>query len=125
MSQHFTLLLLSFMLFYPASGAFVSLSQATLMDIEPARHEHNMARWTFAGSVGVVAGPLALSAIVALGMGWRALFVAFAGLTLVLVALAWRFRFDKANPEVGQRQTSRRRSLGCGRRSGVVTCCAG
>ena len=78
-SQHFTLLLLSFMLFYPASGAFVSLSQATLMDIEPARHEHNMARWTFAGSVGVVAGPLALSAVVALGMGWRALFVAFAG----------------------------------------------
>ena len=93
-SRHFALLLLSFMLFYPASGAFVSLSQATLMDIEPARHEVNMARWTFAGSVGVVAGPLALSAVVALGMGWRALFVAFAVLALVLVALAWRFRFD-------------------------------
>ena len=93
-SQDFTLLLLSFMLFYPASGAFVSLSQATLMDIEPARQEYNMARWTFAGSVGVVAGPLALSAVVALGMGWRTLFVVFAGLTLVLVALAWRGRFD-------------------------------
>ena len=93
-SRHFALLLLSFMLFYPASGAFVSLSQATLMDIEPARHEVNMARWTFAGSMGVVAGPLALSTVVALGMGWRALFVAFAVLALVLVALAWRFRFD-------------------------------
>ncbi|MBN2394496.1 MAG: hypothetical protein JXR84_27430 [Anaerolineae bacterium] len=67
--QGFPLLLLSFVLFYPASGAFVSLSQATLMDADPARHEHNMARWTFAGSLGVVAGPLALSAVVALGVG--------------------------------------------------------
>jgi len=54
LSQGFPLLLLSFILFYPASGAFVSLSQATLVDIDPVRHEHNMARWTFAGSVGVV-----------------------------------------------------------------------
>jgi hypothetical protein len=30
------------------------------MDIDPARHEQSMARWTFVGSLGVVAGPLAL-----------------------------------------------------------------
>jgi len=59
-SGTFSLLILSFALFYPASGAFVSLSQAALMDTDPARHEHNMARWTFAGSLGVVMGPLAL-----------------------------------------------------------------
>jgi len=103
-SQSFAVLLLSFVLFYPASGAFVSLSQATLMDIEPGRHEVNMARWTFAGSVGVVAGPLALSVVVALGMGWRALFAAFAVLTLALVAFAWRGRFDHGDvpaPSVG------------------------
>ncbi|HOU11608.1 MAG TPA: MFS transporter [Anaerolineae bacterium] len=99
LSQHFALLLLSFVLFYPASGAFVSLSQATLMDVEPARHEHNMARWTFAGSLGVVAGPLVLSAAVALGTGWRvspwrALFIGFAALALILLVIAWRFRFD-------------------------------
>ena len=29
------------------------------MDLEPDRREHNMARWTFAGGVGVVLGPLA------------------------------------------------------------------
>jgi FSR family fosmidomycin resistance protein-like MFS transporter len=89
-SQNFLVLLLSFILFYPASGAFVSLSQATLMDSDPARHEHNMARWTFAGSLGVVAGPLALSAAVALAVGWRGLFLLFAGLTLALWAAAWR-----------------------------------
>lgn len=67
-SQGFTLLLLSFVLFYPASGAFVSLSQATLMDSDPTRHEGNMARWALAGSLGVVTGPLALSAGATLGM---------------------------------------------------------
>lgn len=98
-SHSFALLLLSFILFYPASGAFVSLSQATLMDVDPARHEHNMARWTLAGSLGVVAGPLALGAAAALGVGerlspWRALFAGFAALALFLLLLASRFRFD-------------------------------
>jgi len=92
-SQSFAPLLLSFILFYPASGAFVSLSQATLMDVDPARHEHNMARWTLAGSLGVVAGPLALGAAVALDRGWRVLFAGFAALALFLLLLASRFRF--------------------------------
>jgi FSR family fosmidomycin resistance protein-like MFS transporter len=88
-STSFVPLLISFALFYPASGAFVSLSQATLMDADPARHEQNMARWTFAGSLGVVAGPLALAGSLALGGGWRELYLLFAGLTLVpLVTLA-------------------------------------
>jgi len=73
-SQSFWLLLLSFILFYPASGSFVSLSQATLMDTASDRHEHNMARWTLAGSLGVVTGPLALGAASMLNWGWRGLF---------------------------------------------------
>ena len=62
----FIALLVAFAILYPASGAFVSLSQATLMDLEPERREHNMARWTFAGAVGAVAGPLLLAALVLL-----------------------------------------------------------
>jgi len=58
--------------FYPASKAFVGLSQATLMDSGPNRHEQNMTRWTFAGSLGVVAGPIALSTA-PLNLGWRGL----------------------------------------------------
>jgi FSR family fosmidomycin resistance protein-like MFS transporter len=92
-SQGFALLLLSFVLFYPASGAFVSLSQAALMDHDPTRHEHNMARWVLAGSLGVVLGPLALGGATLLGLGWRGLFLCFAGLALLLVALAWRLPF--------------------------------
>lgn len=89
-SQSFFILLIAFVLLYPASGAFVSLSQAALMDAAPDRREHNMARWTLAGSVGVLAGPLALSGAIALGADWRGLFVAFAALTLIPLAGAWR-----------------------------------
>jgi len=49
-SHNFPLLLTAFVLFYPASGAFVSLSQATLMDIEPTRHQQNGALGTSAVS---------------------------------------------------------------------------
>ena len=102
LSQSFLVLLLSFILFYPASGAFVSLSQAALMDTDPARHEHSMARWTFAGSLGVVAGPLALGAAVMLGLAWRGLFSFFAALSFSVLAIAWRFPSASYQPAPSQ-----------------------
>jgi MFS transporter, FSR family, fosmidomycin resistance protein len=92
----FGLLLVGFLLLYPASGAFVSLSQATLMDREPDAHERNMARWVAAGSIGVVAGPLLLSGSVALGAGWRSLMIALAVVAVLLVLAARSTRFDGA-----------------------------
>jgi len=83
-------LLVAFALLYPASGAFVSLSQAALMDLQPGQREHNMARWNFAGSVGAVAGPLLLALFAWTGLGWRGLFAGFALLAVALVALAVR-----------------------------------
>ena len=79
------MLLAAFAVLYPASGAFVSLSQASLMDLDPERREHNMARWTVAGSIGAIAGPLLLAAAAWAGLGWRGLFAAFAVLTLGLL----------------------------------------
>ena len=99
LSQNFPVLLISFIIFYPASGAFVSLSQATLMDADPARHERNMARWTFAGSLGVVAGPITLGAAAMLSLGWRGLFLVFAGLTLIPLAVAYLFRLAIRQPQ--------------------------
>lgn len=93
LAPSFIVLLVGTTLFFPASGAFVSLSQATLMDLEPTRHEQAMARWTLAGSLGVVAGPLALGAALWLGGGWRELFVAFALLAMGLALVAWRQPF--------------------------------
>ena len=71
LSTTFYFLLFSFILFFPSSGAFVSLAQANLMDSNPARHEQNMARWTFAGSLGVLSGPLLLGLFLYFGLGWR------------------------------------------------------
>ena len=80
--ESFAILMLALIAMYPASGAFVSLSQATLMDTDPERHEHNMARWTFAGSLGVVVGPIVLGIALTFNLGWRFTFVAWGALAL-------------------------------------------
>lgn len=89
-SHNFIFLLISFMVFNPSSGAFVSLAQATLMDLDPTRHEHNMARWTFVGSVGVFLGPLLLGGAAYIGFGWRGVFIILAGISILILAGAWR-----------------------------------
>jgi FSR family fosmidomycin resistance protein-like MFS transporter len=99
LSQSYLVLLIAFVAMYPASGAFVSLSQATLMDADPARHQQNMARWTFAGSVGVVGGTLLVSLTSGADVGWRPLFFALAALTGFLVLMAARFRFPNSQEE--------------------------
>ena len=84
----FVILLVAFALLFPSTGAFVSLSQATLMDLEPDRRELNMTRWSIAGGVGAVTGPLLLVVFTAFGPGWRGLFATFAVLALALTVLA-------------------------------------
>jgi len=89
-SFSFIFLLFAYILFFPSSGAFVSLSQANLMDSDESRREQNMARWTFAGSLGVLAGPLLLGLFVYIGLGWRGTYAALAGLSLLCLLLAFR-----------------------------------
>ena len=86
----FWTLLVALLLGNPAVGAFVSLAQATLMDRDPANRDRNMARWTLAGSVGYVAGPVLIAGGVALGLGWRGVFVALAVAALPLAFAARR-----------------------------------
>src|SRR6266581_154478 len=84
-AHSFATLLIAFVLFFPASGAFVSLTQSDLMDAVPGRQEQHMARWNLAGSAGAVAGPLLLIAVLAGGGDWRAGYLALAGFG----TLAW------------------------------------
>ncbi len=98
-STTFYLLLFSFILFHPSSGAFVSISQASLMDLDPARRESNMARWTFAGSLGVVVGPILLAGAAWIGFGWRGMFIGLALLSTLILLIAWtRIPDDKPHP---------------------------
>jgi MFS transporter, FSR family, fosmidomycin resistance protein len=109
LSPNFLLLLTASALLYPASGAFVGLSQASLMDLQPERREHNMTRWTAAGSVGAVTGPLLLAGLLAAHFGWRPLFLFLALLTLPVLALsAWqRDAHTSASGEHGLRAALR------------------
>ena len=83
----FAALLIALTVFFPASGAFVSLTQSALMDAAPARQAQHMARWTLAGSAGAVMGPLLAAAVLAGGGSWREAIVAVATVS-VLVWLA-------------------------------------
>ena len=91
LSSTFYLLLFSFILFFPSSGAFVSLSQANLMDSDPSHHEQNMARWALAGSAGVVAGPLLLGLFIYIGLGWRETYAALASFAVLCLLAALRY----------------------------------
>jgi FSR family fosmidomycin resistance protein-like MFS transporter len=84
-AHSFAVLLCAFIAFYPASGAFVSLTQAELVDTFPERQAQVMARWDLAGSAGAVAGPLLLTAVLTSGGGWRAGYLVLAG----VAAVAW------------------------------------
>jgi MFS transporter, FSR family, fosmidomycin resistance protein len=85
----FWTLLIALVLGNPASGAFVGLAQATLMDVQPAQRERNMARWTLAGSFGYVGGPLLLAGALWLRLDWRGVIVA---LGFAALPLAWAAR---------------------------------
>ena len=89
-STSFLFLLSSYILFNPSSGALVGLSQASLMDLQPERREQNMARWTFAGSLGVVIGPILLSGAAYIGFGWRGMFLGLACIAILILLFVWK-----------------------------------
>jgi MFS transporter, FSR family, fosmidomycin resistance protein len=92
-SQSFLMLLLAFVLFFPSSGAFVGMAQSAYMDSDPARHEQNMARWTFMGSLGIVVGSLVVGVIAYLQIDWRVMLIVIGIVTLCVVVGIWRYRF--------------------------------
>jgi FSR family fosmidomycin resistance protein-like MFS transporter len=89
-----SLLLVSWILFSPASGAFVNVAQIALMDRAPRRREQNMARWSLAGSIGMSAGPIVLAAAASAGLGWRGLYGVLGVISAALLVPAWRTRLS-------------------------------
>ena len=85
LARNFAELLTLFVIFYPASGAFVSLTQATVMDAEPDRQARSMARWDLAGNAGAAAGPVLVVTVLAAHGDWRGGYLLVAALS----AVAW------------------------------------
>ena len=107
----FAALLIALTIFFPASGAFVSLTQSALMDSAPARQAQHMARWTLAGSAGAVLGPLLAGVALAGGGSWRQAIGAVAALSF-LVWLAVAVAGRSGRPPTAETGTSEPRSSG-------------
>lgn len=92
-AHSFTAILLAGIISAPCSGAFVSLSQATLVDLNPGREAHVMARWSISGSLANLVAPLILAGGFALAFGWRWIYAVMAvgGLILTLIAASRPF----------------------------------
>jgi MFS transporter, FSR family, fosmidomycin resistance protein len=106
-ARSFIGLLIALVLFFPASGAFVSLTQSALMDADPPRQAQHMARWNLAGSVGAVAGPLLLAAVLAVGAGWRVGYLVLAGCAAAAWLATARAGGQTAAHEAGQPEKHR------------------
>jgi FSR family fosmidomycin resistance protein-like MFS transporter len=120
LAPDFGFLLAATCLLYPASGAFVSLAQATWMDLEPTSTERNMARWVLAGSFGAVVGPFLIGAAVRLGSGWRAATMAAALLAVPVLLSARHLRFPPPHPDTTDLRAAVRRAITALRRRPVL-----
>lgn len=109
-AQSFWLLLAAEVLSYPSSGAFVTLSQATLMDLHPGREAQWMARWTVSGSLANLIAPMVLAGGFALSLGWRWNYVlmALAGLAMAAWMAFQPFPRRQTPPPAGEVQQPRR-----------------
>lgn len=94
LGHSYALVLLAFVILYIASGAYVNLAQATLIDRDVARSEQTMARWTLVGSIGVTVAPLIVTVLFYFGYGWRGLYLGLAVMAGVYTLLLLRPRFD-------------------------------
>ena len=92
----FLYVLAALVVFYPASGTFVSLSQSSLMDLRPDDEERNMVLWTVAGGLGVALGPILLGFALWADGSWRDVFLVVGALSLGATVAVWLLRPRRA-----------------------------
>jgi len=93
-AQQYLPLLLAQGIMFVASGAYVNLSQATLIDRDPRRAENTMARWVLMGAIGVTIAPLLMTVVLSAEGSWRAVFFGTAIVASMFAALLFKQRFD-------------------------------
>jgi FSR family fosmidomycin resistance protein-like MFS transporter len=92
-AQRYLPLLLAQCIMYVASGAYVNLSQATLIDRDPRRAENTMARWVLMGAIGGTIAPLLVTVVLAAEGSWRTVFLSTAIVAGVFALLLVKQRF--------------------------------
>jgi len=113
LSISFLLFLIGATLQAPASGAFVNIAQASLMDSAPERRENRMALWTLSGSLAVVIGPLVLTGVILLGESWRVVFIGIGVIAIIGALMVLRLPANQAlrTDEASEAEHSIRDSL--------------
>ena len=89
------LLIVAFALTSPAGAMGIGLSQAASIDNAPGASARVMTRWTMLSSIGDFLSPLAVTAIVSFGLGWRGLCWIAAGCWLAAAIGVWLSHFPQ------------------------------
>ena len=100
------MLLLAFVLSYPAGDASIGLSQAALVELAPTRETQVMARWTFLSSIGDFLAPLIVVAIVSVHLGWAGLCWIATSMSIVAAIIISSHRFPKLLATTSEETTS-------------------
>jgi predicted MFS family arabinose efflux permease len=100
LTSSYVVLLGALLVYGPADGCGVVLSQAALIDANPDSRERTLTRWTLFSSLGDLATPLLLTLLAACGAGWRAAFVACGVLAFLYAGAIARFSSASDPPVV-------------------------
>jgi FSR family fosmidomycin resistance protein-like MFS transporter len=115
----YALLLLAFLVWFPANGAGVGLSQAVLIDAAPGDGARIMTRWTLLSGVGDFLSPLVVAAFVAMGLGWPALCWLAATLWFGAAVLLFPQRFPASRAQSEESEDTERLSVWANLRAAV------
>lgn len=98
----YALLIIAFVVYYPAVGASIELAQAVVIDSAPDEGVRTMTRWTLLSSIGDFLSPLLVAAFGVLHLGWTALCWLASALWLLATALLAPLRFPARHAEISQ-----------------------
>ena len=118
-THSFVLLLLAFVLSYPAGDAAIGLSQAVLIELAPTRATQVMARWTFLSSIGDFLAPLIVVAIVSVHLGWAGLCWIATSMSIVAAIIVSSHRFPKPLATISSEETTSLKTLLAGLREAL------
>lgn len=112
----YTVLLLAFIVYWPAGGAATGLSQAALIDAAaPDNSARTMTRWTLLSSIGDFLAPLVVAAFVGMSLGWTELCwlaaACWLGSALLIAPLRFPARYPASELTEGVQETGAWASL--------------
>ena len=111
-THSFVLLLLAFGVLFPADEMAVGLSQAVLIELNPSQETQVMTRYELLSGIGDFLGPLLVTVLVSVHMGWTGLSWLAASIWLVLAILIGTQRFPRSSTMSDDEPTSFKMLLG-------------